>query len=101
MKPLFDDLSIAKSGEVGSVSSFALRSKAHRYHVACQRGTIAETSLTEARVFITTLLANVGWWSGWGTLADHRPTLSSNVVASPRTLCGLVAAMASAWRAAW
>ena len=73
MKPLFGDLSVAKSREVGYVSSFALRSKAHRYHVACQRGTIVETSLAIARAFITTLLANVGWWLGWGTLADHRP----------------------------
>ena len=62
MKHLFGDLSVAKSKEVGYVSSFALRSKAHRYHVACQRGTIAVTSLAEARGLITTLLANVGWW---------------------------------------
>ncbi|MFN9416825.1 MAG: hypothetical protein ACK578_04940 [Pirellula sp.] len=61
-----------------------MRSNTHRYHVARQRGTIAVTSLAEARGFITALIANVGWWSGWGTQPDHRPTLTSSVVASAR-----------------
>ena len=54
-----------------------------RYHVACQRGTIAETSLVKARVFITALLVNVRCWSD-AKQPEHRPTLTSSVVATLR-----------------
>ncbi|MFN9421473.1 MAG: hypothetical protein ACK578_28810, partial [Pirellula sp.] len=45
-----------------------------RYHVVHQRGTIAETSREMMSSHITTLLANVGCWSGsvrWPTIAPR------------------------------
>ncbi len=65
-----------------------------RYHVARQRGTIAETSRMKANAFITALLVNVGCWLGTGQLSGHRSKLTSSVVASSDRGRCLVKAMA-------
>ena len=52
-----------------------------RYHVARQRGAIAETSRENVISHITVLLVNVGCWSD-ARQPDHRPTLANTVVAS-------------------
>jgi hypothetical protein len=75
---------------------------------------LAETSREKARLYIAALLFNVACWSD-ARKPDHRPTLTSSVVASLREFSsvwlrlwphageqrGSLGAVDFTWRAAW